>query len=301
MVEKLYRLPAHEVSVFGLKQPAMDRVLLLDADQMEEVFADESLRARIGYPDQLGLPLKRNFAQKARYPRRMGIGQVVAALEERLEALGVRILRNTTVVKIEEGSALWLQDASGKRKEAMDRLFWTAGLSTLWAVLMEVPLRPQPLPKAAHVHLRFREPPRMGELYHFYVLDEGFCSFRVTHYGNYCDAAKNDLGWPICVEYWPQGVDKVEVIADKAVAELMAMGVVTEAPIFQKVQMMTNYHGLFSVARVRENAKFREDIKARAGSSLFTAGIMAEAGELLLYEIAQDMYSKIQACCEAQA
>lgn len=298
VVQKLFRMPAEQVSALAIRQPDMSRVLLMEAHEMDAVFADEGLRARIGYPDQLNLPVVRDFAQKARYPKQMGMGQVVRALEKRLEALGVRILRDTKVVAIQNDGAratgARLQNAAGQQEEKVVGVLWTAGLAGLHSVLMQIAPAKMAMPVAAHVHLRFQERPHMGGLYHFYVLDAGMRSFRVTDYGAYCEGAANDMGWPVCVEYWPGAEEEDDAIAQRAVGELQKFGVVPEAPTFSAVQRVVNYHRMFTVSQVRANAKLREGIKGCGLGNVFAAGVMAEGGELLLYEIARDIFAKVE-------
>lgn len=305
VVEKLYGRPAREVSALAAQQPAMDRVLLLEAEAMGAVFADAGLRARIGYPDQLTLPVVRAFAQCARYPRRMGMGQVVEGLEARLRTLGVRICKETKVTALEaQGGrveAVQLADAAGVRREAVDALFWTAGTMPLQRLLYPgTPADGWEMPMAAHVHLRFREKPAMGELYHFYVFDAGYRTFRVTDYGNYCEGAQNALGWPVCVEYWPEAGQGNEEVLQGALAELRAFGVVgEEGPGFYAVKWAANYHKLFTLAQVEMLAEMRKDIAARGLGNLYNAGVLAQGSELLLYDIARDVYAKATRCAAA--
>lgn len=295
VVEKLYGLPACEVSAAAARHPAMDRVLLVDEDAMGPVLGDESLRARIGYPDQLRLPVRRASAQCGRYPRRMGMQQVVDALAERLRDAGVRVMMHTRVTALERHRERVTALALDGRRLAAGAVFWTAGLSPLAGLLWgAAPLR---LPTVAQVHLRFAEKPRMEALYHCYVYDAGFRSFRVTQHGNYCEEAHNALGWPVCVEYWGEAEDA----AREAAAELHRMGLVADAPTFRAVQPVPHIHQLFTLACSRSLATLREGIAGQRPANLFTAGMMAQGGELLLYEVLRAMHPQLDECLKNNA
>lgn len=303
VIEKLYDAPSTAVSWLAARQPAMNRVLLLDAAAMPPVLADEALRARIGYPDQLAMPALRPFEQIGWYPRRMGMGRVVAALESQLRAMGVEFRLEASVLGMTCNAGrvqnLTLCDQAGERTiEALHQLYWSAGWHPLARLLgLDAAFSSAAFPAAWYVHLRVKTPPDMGELYHFYVFEPGLRTFRVTNYVNYCPQAVTADGYPLCVEYWP---DKDAARAGDPIAlamsELRRMGVVRhgEEPNFSAVQIVPNYHRQFLAHHVQAIEDVRTAVAERGLANLSVLGMLASGGELLLYEVMRDAYQKLK-------
>ena len=134
----------------------------------------------------------------------------------------------------------------------------------------------------------------MDELYHFYNFASPYRIFRVTHYGNYCSEARNALGYPICVEYWPHEETEAQCIAG-ALKELREMGIIdlTAELRFQAMYWAPNHHRLFELKAVESIETIREKINELELKNLVTIGVLAEKGELLLYEILRSAYGRL--------
>jgi hypothetical protein len=135
----------------------------------------------------------------------------------------------------------------------------------------------------------------MGVLYHFYCFDAGYHTFRVTNYTNYCPQARNHLGYPVCVELWPQPAVQIDDPVAVALRELRAFGVVddTHEMTFSDVQPCRRIHAMFATGRVETVRKLRYDLKKSKIMNLMWAGVMGEDDTFLLYEILRDAHKKI--------
>jgi protoporphyrinogen oxidase len=299
VIDKFYDCPANMVSYLATRQPTMDRVLLFDEKDMESILKSDSLKARIGYPDQLSLPPIRSTSQCGWYPRKIGMFHIINALTRRLQKQGVQFIFNAGIERIDCDQShirtLWINTAHESMPlENIDKLYWTAGwpnLAPQLGIATGVSLQGV---HAAHIHLRFRRAPNMGELYHFYCFDSGYRIFRVTSYANYCPAARNELGYPVCVEYWPKESETPELYIGQALKELRMMGIVdNEPPSFSAIKLVPNYHRLFTLNTVQAIEAIRKDIMAMNIQNLATVGVLASSGELLSYEIMRDAYAKL--------
>ena len=293
-LKKLYRAPSDKLHASSTHHPAMNRVILYDKERMQPVLESESMRAVIAWPEQASFPLKRQPAQSGLYPRRFGMTGVIDAAVERLKQQGVRLLFNQRVTSLEINaraiSAVRLDN--GECIENPSLLLGANGLpGSLRLLSNAAPQSPlPPPPRNWMVFLRCIEPPKMGDLYHFFCYDEAYSSFRVTNYSRYCPGAHNDSGYPLCIELWSDD-QTAEQASDRALNELRSMGVLNGGRITAQAAVASpNFHALCTLEHVQRLSSMREEIAERSPSNMITAGPFMENGVMLLFEVWRTMY-----------
>jgi len=304
VIEKLYGVPADQVSVWATRQPAMNRVILKNTNAMQDVMQSPDLRARIAYPDQMQLPSIRTTSQCGWYPKQFGMIHVINALERHLITSDVKFIFNAQVEQLTiQNNRISAMSVCSERSapiilEGVEYCYWTAGMASLGSLLGTSvnKIVHQKQAKAAHLHLRFAEPPRMGSLYQLYCFDVRYKTFRVTNYANYCHAAHNAKGYPLCLEYWPNEPMPDHMILKQAMDELRVFGVIPEGtlPTFSAIKHVHNHHYMFLRSFMDESARIRHSIHQAGIKNLITIGISAGEGRLLFYEVLMDAYHKLR-------
>ncbi len=298
ILRKLYDLPAQALSAYALHQPAMNRVVLYDEGEMPRILASDALRARIAWPNQMTLPpALRHFRQRALYPKRYGMDTLIAALRARLEASGVQFLFGQSVraLSVTQGRITGLETSAGAHFSP-GHVIWTGGLPPLSRLVHDAaPMRMRENGKAYMVHLRLRDAPVMGSLYHFYCFDEGMRSFRVTNYSAYCPAAQDRFGYPVCVELWTEQGQPDDVVQRIAADELLAMGIAPDRDgiSYCGVTPTANLHAQYSSEGIAHIRAARDAIHDAAIANLTYAGVFASNSALLLYEVLQDLHARL--------
>jgi 2-polyprenyl-6-methoxyphenol hydroxylase-like FAD-dependent oxidoreductase len=231
VLKKFYGVPASALHESATYQPAMNRVVLYGEAEMKAVMRDGKMSSVIAWPDQLTLPVKRQPSQNGLYPRKFGIDRVIDAAHQQLQGQGVRFLfnRRVTALKVAGKDITQVVLDDGTVIEAPALLLVANGLHGSLSMLRQgngpsvsdfVP------PRCWQVYLRVTEKPNMDGLYHCWCFDEDYRTFRVTNYVNYCPDAKNNKGYPVCVELWSSDATAQEAM-ERAVRELREMKLVT--------------------------------------------------------------------------
>lgn len=299
-LEKLYSVPASAMHPSATHHPAMNRVVLYGEDAMQPVLQDDSLRARIAWPQQLTLPIKRQPPQCGLYPRRFGMNGVIDAALAQVRQRGVEVRFNREVASLaitgNTLSAVRLDDGTVIENPAL--VIAANGLPASVRLLRgegaPAPDAPAP-PRSWMVFVRTPEPPNMGNLYHFFCFDERFSAFRVTNYSNYCPAARNEHGYPLCVELWSDETDAATAIG-RATRELREMNIVNGGGIVAQAAIPApNTHALCSMESVRQLRALREEIKARSPENMVTIGPFVDDGVMLLFEVWRKMHGTLAA------
>lgn len=298
-LEKLFALPASKLDLVATHQPAMNRVILFGEKELQPLLKQDALRERVAWPDQLTLPALRPFNQAALYPKQYGMNRVIDALQAQLKKAGVRFLYQDAITAIErKGESITaIRTKNNADLGEVERCYWTGSMPAL-AKLLDA--KPQgapmpPLPPSALVHLALPEPPDMGRLYHFYCFDKGFKTFRLTHYANYCAAAKRKEGYPVCMELWHLPSDEA-LIVRTAREELEAFGIARGAKniYVYGVTHTPNLHAHCSLEAMDATRRLRHALRERTPRNLTLLGAFAEEGQWLLYEVWRDMVRKIR-------
>ena len=134
----------------------------------------------------------------------------------------------------------------------------------------------------------------MDGIYHCWCFDEDYRTFRVTNYVNYCPDARNDAGYPVCVELWSSDGTAQEAIG-QAVRELCEMKLVNGPEgIGARVAVQTiNMHGLRTLEYTQKLGAMRDEIRERSPRNMLTAGPLIENGIMQLYEVSRKMCATI--------
>jgi protoporphyrinogen oxidase len=299
VLEKLYGVPSSLLHRTATVQPAMDRVILYGEEQMLPIMKDQKMRSVIAWPDQLTLPVKRVPAQSGLYPRRFGINRVIDAAFQHLQQQGVRFVFNRKVSSLDLDCDM-IAAARLDNGDVIDHPALLISANGLHGSLGMLINGTEPLPNIAPprvwlVFLRTQERPGMDGLYHFWCFDEAYRTFRVTSYANYCPAARNEQGYPLCVELWSEDQDASHAIA-RALRELQGMNICGEDGITAQAAMRAaNMHSLCSLESVDKLRAMREEVRRRSPQNMVTVGPFIEDGLMLLYEVSRRMCAMISA------
>lgn len=302
-LEKLYQQSASTLSPLATRMPTMDRVILFDENIMQDLMQSVWIRSRLAYPHQLTLPpgIRKN-EQAALYPKEFGMGRIITSMLTQLREAGVRCLTRSAITSIrcKQRQIATISAMCDGKEQVLDNvagLYWTAGLPSLGRAMgltIDDALS-TPLPESLHVNLRLNELPDTGQLYHFYCFDAGYHSFRVTNYSNYCPHARNNSGYPLCVELWPPAGTQIHDPVSVALQEPRAFGIISiqHTVTFSDVKRCRRIHAMFTMEHVAALRKLRYDMKAFEAINLMWAGVLGEDNTLLLYEILRDIHGKL--------
>jgi protoporphyrinogen oxidase len=309
ILKMIYGVDPEKLDIFAIKATSLDRVILFDELKMLDIMKSSTLRARLAFPDQLSLPVLREKNQKALYPKKFGMSNFINRLQVYLELNGVEILTQTDITEISfHNGKVSNVTLTGKklpsRTISVDKMLWTAGWPSL-ARQIEVDITDlefQKGPEIIYVNLIFDRPLAMDRLYYFYCYDEGFASFRVTNYANYCPAAAQEGKYPICVELWPSKIGRekndfgVDEAVQLAIYELKKFGVIDSEHniIFSEVQKNVGGFPMPTLENTKSLNMVRTRVLERKISNILVAGVMAEDGLFFMPDILNDTFNKIQ-------
>jgi protoporphyrinogen oxidase len=304
--EKLYLTHARNLDTVATKLTTVNRVALFDEDVMQDLMRSDEIRARICYPEQLMMPDYRTDPQRGFYPKEYGMIKVLQKFQSSLEKEGVRFLTSTSIGDLElEKDTAKSVTITGKdgNKEVLPikELFWTAGLPPL-AMALKIDIKDLQNDKkqteAMYVNFLFDKNPEMGPLYHFFAFDGGYRSFRVTNYSNYCPAASENRGYPLCIEYWAH-LDDSKVEADiiaRATIELKDFGVIDDSYkiLFSKVEKLTG--GGFPLPSVRNIGNMNiisQRVRDTGIRNIIPTGVLSEKNVFFIKDVLIDTYKKV--------
>lgn len=305
VLRKLWRHSGRELAAIASRIVLMDRVLVFDAQTMSDLMKADRVRARIGFPSQMELPLHYRNAQRGYYPRKYGMYRVIEALAGKLAARGVKLHTRTEVSGLDlSGDEIRQARLAGPDGEAVlddvRLLHWTIPLFGLAPRLgLELPaLRfDAPLPQV-HCYFLLKQPPRMGELYSFYCFDAGYATFRVTSYASYCpDARRPDGSWPVCVELHFDPGSRIDeaAAAQLAAEELQRMGIIAslEEIAFRRAVPARIGFPTLTHGNAANLARVREIVEGRNVRNLLTAGFAPERGIFFAHDVLEENYRGI--------
>ena len=307
ILQKLYYHHASDLSSQVIKISALNRVVMFGEPVMLDLMKSEGLRARLGYPDQYTLPPYRSNNQRAVYPKQYGFYRAMDRLREVVEEEGARLMPNSIVdsLAMRDGriDALRVRSKSGEtiEIEGVTELYWTSGLPPL-AKSLDVDftdLSVDARPAGWYVHFLLDKPPAMDRLYYFYSFEPGTRTFRVTNYSAYCPAAATERGYPLCVEFWANPGDSVEVseVIEKATCELEGFGVISGRAGIRYCNAVRVGAGggvpLPTLKNSRALATLRARIRELGLANLRPAGVMAEPDVFFVPEVLTDAWHKV--------
>ena len=307
ILQKLYFHHASELSSQVIKISALNRVVMFSEPVMLDLMKSERLRARLGYPDQYTLPPYRSNNQRALYPKQYGFYRAMDRLREVVEEEGARLMPNSTVDNLtmhgDRIDSLRVRSKSGETTEieGVTELYWTSGLPPLAKSLsvdfadLSVDVRPA----GWYVHCLLDKPPAMDRLYYFYSFEPGTRTFRVTNYSAYCPAAATERGYPLCVEFWANPGDSIEVseVTERATSELVSFGVISGRENIRYCNAVRVGVGggvpMPTLKNARALAILRARIRELGLANLRPAGVMAEPDVFFVPEVLTDAWHKV--------
>ncbi len=308
ILEMMYGVNPESLDVFATKASALERVTLFDPATMLDLMKSPMLRSRLAFPDQLNLPPLRENNQKALYPKKFGMSHFIDKLRDHLESMDVEILTETDISQIHQNEGrIERVTLSNKNQESrtlhVGRMLWTAGWSSLAKELgvSISDLTFQRGPEMVFMNLIFDRPLAMDRLYYFYCYDEGFASFRVTNYANYCPSAAKDGRFPMCVELWPSKIGKrkadmgQEECVQLAINELRRFGVIglDHNLVFSRMENNVGEFPMPTLHNTKSLQELRARVMKRSIANLSVAGLMAEDGLFFIPDILNDAFAKL--------
>ncbi len=306
ILEKLYKTHPSDLDEIATLLTTINRIALFDEEMMLKLMKVEEIRSRVCYPNQYTMPPFRTNPQRAFYPKKYGMFRVLEKFKSSLEAEGVKFLTSSTISELKlDGDTLKSVVITGKETSQeisnVTKLFWSAGIPPLAGALkldMSKLTYDKQVNTAYYVNFLFDKNPEMDKLYYFYCFDKGFRSFRVTNYTNYCPAAPEDRGYPLCVELWANAgdPDQEKDLIELALRELKAFGVIDDS-YNVKFAKADKVHGggfpLPTVKNVSNMNTIREMIEAKGVKNIIPIGVYASKNVFFIKDVLMDTYKKV--------
>lgn len=304
--QKLYLTHLRDLDAFALKLNVVNRVAMYEAEAMEDLMKSAGVRARLCYPNQLTMPNYRTDPQRGIYPKQFGMLRVMEKFRSDLEKDGVRFMTSSAVTNLElkdkTVTSITITGKDGKPETMpVKEIFWTAGLPTLAQALkidnsdLKYDRR---LTEPWYVNFIFDKKPDTKTLYHFFVFDKGFRSFRVTNFANYCPGVEGTGRYPVSSEFWAEDGDpkEPEQILELAKQELYKFGIVDSSfkILFSKAEKSTGGgFPLPSVRNVKAMDTISQRIKDQKLTNVIPTGVLSEKKVFFIKDVLIDTYRKV--------
>lgn len=300
IIKKLYGLKAEELDPLAFRLTAINRVVLFNEQTTEDLMKSELLRTRIGYPDQLNLPIIRKSQSRGLYPKSFGFGKVIDKLQKNLNESGVLFISNTRVKEIifKDSKIKYVKcnDEIESNFEIQNGVIWSADVFSLLKLSGEPAESKIQFGLKKCVNLLLKNEPKMGGLYYFYNFDELSSIFRVTNYSAYCfDAAKNGI-FPICIEYWAKGDLTDHEIKAATVRDLIKMQIVPSEDeiLFVEISpqpILFPNPSVEAIESIRNAITLLEKINVK---NLILIGPLTSNGTFFLHEVLRSGYKSMK-------
>ena len=306
ILEKLYKTHPSSLDEIATQLTTINRVALFDEKLMLDLMKSREIRSRICYPNQYTMPPYRTTSQRGFYPKQYGIFRVLEKFKSLLEAEGVSFLTSSVISELKINNDR-VESISVTKKESVkeikniEKLYWSAGLPSL-AIALKLDLSGFTYDKqvntAYYVNFLFDKNPEMDKLYYFYCFDKGFRTFRVTNYTNYCPAANEGRGFPLCVELWTNAgdPDKEEELVNLALKELRTFGVINDTYKIQFAKADKVQGGGFPLPTVKNVGNMntiRGMITDRGIKNVVPIGVYASKNVFFIKDVLMDTYKKV--------
>lgn len=284
--------------------PLLDRVVLFDEEIFLNLMGSSELRGRLAFPEQRRLPLSYSSGRHSYYPRRYGIGRVIAALADRLRESGVELLTNTRVCGLDQTKSrihrVEIEHAPGERRvlEQVQHLVWTGDAFPLADLLgLPPPQRPAPSRRTVIVSMLLKAPPRMGDLYCFFSADAPHSTYRVTNFSAFCPEAPRADGYPISVELLVGRADNRDQneYAEQASREILAFGLIDSPDdvAFARAEVLGAGFPSMALESIRSVETVRDAIDGKKIDNLTRVGILAKKDQFFQHDVLSDLHQKI--------
>ena len=300
VLSKLYKKNISELDVMSTLITPLDRMILLDANYMDEINKSEVLRSVLAYPEQRKLNQGLSSGKRALYPKGYGIYRVVDAIIEKLEARGVEFLLNTKVDTLDViNSSIEKVTLDNNTHINAKKIIWTGDISALLPLLKSVDRKDYSFdkkPKTVVVSLLIDKKLKLEDLYYIYCSEESLSTFRVTAYYNYCDAAKTKDGYLISVDMliYDEKFSN-EMLSEMAIKELKYMKLLGEDSnvIFSKAEVLAAGFPMPTVKNMNTYDKIRNEIDSLSIKNLEKIGILSEKNLFFQTDVLIDLYDKL--------
>ena len=300
---KLYKTSIDNLDSIATRLTTINRLALFSEELMLELNKSDIIRERLCFPNQYSMPNYRSSNQRGFYPKKFGMFAVLDKLRSNLEENGAKFYLSTTVTSIEinENKIKAVNLTNDIKLENIDLMLWTSGLPAL-ANLLKIKVSDLNFDKkknnAFYVNLTFNKNPDMDKLYYFYCFDEGYKTFRVTNYYNYCIDAASRGGYPICVEVWnnEDDSDDLDTIISNTLCELKKFGIINSEyeVLFSKAAPVLGYgFPLPSCTNANYMDSVRDRILDENISNLIPTGVYSSPNVFFIKDVLIDSLDKI--------
>jgi len=134
-----YRTTPESLDPIATKLTPMNRLVVRDLFSEREILENDDIRSTIAWPNQRNLPSNLSSNLDVIYPRNSGIHLLIDKMQKKLVEQGVKILKNSKIVKIEtknkRAKVVSVQQKSKTELFEVDNLFWTGNVSNLIGLL----------------------------------------------------------------------------------------------------------------------------------------------------------------------
>jgi protoporphyrinogen oxidase len=295
IVKGIYGRPADELQKLAATLTPFHRVVLFDEPNMPDLMLSESIRARLGYPEQKNLPSQYSSGLGSYYPKKFGLQKVIDNLTASILAAGGEIRLNAKITNIDLAAQRveaigFEQHGALHRLENIDQCMWTAALPSLFFALGGAkagPIEGDPPPQTWILNLGFHQKPKMADLYFFYSYLEKGNAFRISNPLNYSEYFGEADGkfFPLCVEALFPADNKIGPVdmTAKLIGELDQMGVVPkDSVVFSDLKRLPAGFPMPTLKNAQGIAKMRNFIAEKNCKNIVPVGIQAEP-ELFYY------------------
>lgn len=301
LLSRLYSLPPQELTNLAIKLTALERICLLDKEDLLIKSDNEFIKSRIAYPDQANLPFQRKSKQRGLYPKKFGMINFINRLVNSLKRREVNFLVNSKINSIDYVNNIINYSNMSNFDIKYDHIFWTAG----WAQLANIlkfdsykTEKPKSIPSFP-VYLIIKNKPKMDNLYYFYCYDN-FATFRVTNYSSYCPSSVKNGLYKLCVELWPSRLNlscdliNTNYIKKLASKELLKMGIINGGDdiIFSEIGKPLHFP-LPSINNKNLFLKINQEFNYLGLDNFHITGVQSEKNIFFQQDILIDSFNKI--------
>jgi len=130
-----YRTNPESLDPIAAKLTPMNRLVVSDLFSEREILENDDIRSTIAWPNQRNLPSNLSSNLDVIYPRNSGIHLLIDKMQKKLVEQGVKILKNSKIVKIEtkdkRAKVVYVQQQTKIEQYEVDNLFWAGNISNL--------------------------------------------------------------------------------------------------------------------------------------------------------------------------
>jgi protoporphyrinogen oxidase len=307
IVKKVFNNNLSDMSYVGTRFIPLNRVVALNEAYMNDIVQTSLLSKIMAYPEQRNLPKNRQSDLFSFYPKLGGAHQIVDGLERVLRRDGVEIRLNSKIVDFDKSAdsitSIYIQSSDAETREEIkvDAFINAAGPMSLLGLLkidgnilkgMNKPAT------TAIVNYKFNKPLKTNGLYYFYCYDDGYKTFRVTDYAQYCPETKNETDVKVTLEMIFHGdIPSKEDILQLGIKELKEMNVLDADAVdnFKACEILPYGFPSLTTINMEAFSNIRKEISSIKLSNLFLCGALSEPNVYFQNDILNDTYNKVGA------